>query len=259
MSFRSAPALRRAIAGVVPLGLVLGIAATVPAASSGAFAAEEVSGSASPSASATATGSASASPSTSTSATPAPEAFAISLDVEVQTITAGNAPLLGGFVVDENEDPVAGQSVQILQKAYGTTAYSLLTTVSTDADGFYVTQIRPQVQTGYVARVDEGLQTDPLVVYVYNRVNLSAPAPNAVLGNPVTIRGDLDPDFGSVRVGVATLINGRFVYRTQGVTGADGSFVIPATLPRGTYTLVVYTSARQGTLKGAKSVRITVG
>jgi hypothetical protein len=176
----------------------------------------------------------------------------------VQTITAGNAPLLGGFVLTETEDPVADQAVELLQKPYGATTYSLLTTVQTDSDGFYFTQIRPQVQTAYIARVDEGLQTDPLVVYVYNRVNVSAPTHNASLANPVTIRGDLDPDFNSVRVGVATLINGRFVYRTQGVTGSDGSFVISATLPRGTYTLVVYTSARQGTLKGAKSIRITV-
>ena len=254
MSFRSAPVVRRVVAGVVPLGLILSAAALVPATSGGAFAAEEASGSATPSA--TATASTSASP--SGSATAAPLAQSISLDVEVQTITAGNAPLLGGFVVDENEDPVAGQAVQILQKPYGSTAYSLLTTVNTDEDGFYFTQIRPSVQTGYIARVDDGLQTDPLVVYVYNRVNVSAPTHNASVANPVTIRGDLDPDFGSVRVGVATLISGRFVYRTQGVTGPDGSFVITATLPRGTYTLVVYTSARQGTLKGAKSIRVNV-
>ena len=188
---------------------------------------------------------------------PAPaEPAGISLAVDVPTITAGNAPLVGGFVTSADNRPLAGRQVTLLAKPYATTAYTALTTVTTDADGFFVTSVRPDVQTGYVARVGS-VQSSPLVVYVHNRVNVAAPRPSTIPSR-TTVRGDLDPGFASVRVGVGTIIGGRFRYLTQGVGDATGNFTIPVTLPRGTYTLVVYTSARQGTLKGAKGITVTV-
>ena len=205
-----------------------------------------------------------ASPSPSTSSSPSPtsspspgaQPAGISLGVDVPTITAGNAPLVGGFVTGADSRPVAGAPVTLYAKPYGTTAYTAVTTMTSGSDGFYSTPVRPNVQTAYLARTGS-VQSSGVVVYVHNRVNVSSPRPGTVPSR-TTIRGDLDPDFASVRVGVGTLRNGRFTYLTQGVGDATGNFAIPVSLPRGTYTLVVYTSARQGTLKGAKGLGVTV-
>lgn len=185
------------------------------------------------------------------------------------TITAGNRPLIFGIVSDTAAQPrgIANKPVQILQKVYNTNSFTLLETVRTNANGRFELRVNPDRQRAYVARVvgpngtkqsdQDGQRQD--VIFVNNRVNLSAPVGGARVGRSTTVRGDLDPDFGSIAVGVAMLRNNRFTYLTQGTTTGTGAFTINVrNLPVGDYALVVYTSARQGTLAGAASRAVVV-
>lgn len=72
--------------------------------------------------------------------------------------------------------------------------------------------------------------------------------------------GRLRPARAGRAVGLACIgPGGSYRYLGQAPTVADGSFAVPATPPRGTWTFVVYTSASAGPDKGARSVRATVG
>jgi hypothetical protein len=182
----------------------------------------------------------------------------LTMTVDVGEITAGNAPALSGEVSDVRGDPVPGVTVQILATTYGPDSTPRpVTTSRTDSKGRWMAVVKPNVQTAYRATV-ASLVTDPLIVFVHNRITVLSPKAGAVVPSRTTITGQLLPQFASVPIGVATMINGRFRYLTQGVGDATGRFSIPVNLPRGSYPLVVYTSARQGTLKGAKSLLINV-
>ena len=195
--------------------------------------------------------------STHTWTTPPQTTATVSMGVNVARITAGNAPELAGVVRDTNDKVIAGRTVTILVRPYGSSEFSQLLTTTTDADGEYAVLVRPQVQSSYEARVD-GVTSPMTTVFVNARITIDSPEHASRLLSPVVVYGRHLPTTAPVRVGVATLANGRFVYRTQGTTGEGGGFVIPAHLPRGTYALVVYTSARAGVGPGAKSVLITV-
>ena len=182
---------------------------------------------------------------------------AVTLAVNVARITAGNSPEISGLVRDTTGKIIVGRTVTILARPYGATEFSPVATVSSDAAGAYAVLVRPQVQTSYIARVDN-VASELTTIFVNARITIDSPQHAARLVSPVVVEGRYAPGLEPVRIGVATLANGRFLYRTQGTSSSGGAFTIPAQLPRGTYALVVYTSAREGVGPGAKSVLITV-
>lgn len=201
-------------------------------------------------------------PVTTTPFGPVVDGVAVNIAINDATITAGNLPLLYGKVVDASGAPVSGRSVEIVEQVWGSRAYTTMATASalvTDAGGRWSVRVRPDRQRAYVAKVGRA-PSPKLVVTVANRVNVASPTGGQVVsGRALTVRGDLDPDFASVPVGVALLRDRRFTYLTQGVTGRDGSYSIPVRdLPAGSYALVIYTSARLGTGAGSASRAVTV-
>jgi len=196
-------------------------------------------------------------PTPSSSATPVPAgASAVSLSANVTQITFGNTPTLSGTVTSASGAAVAGTVVEILKKASDETTYSLAGTVTTDSAGRFSLVVRPERQTSYGANV--GAVRSPVVnIRVSTRVNIATPQPGAVR-NPVTFSGTLAPAYANVAVGLGTLVNGRFTVLQQTVTNASGGYSLTRTLPVGTATYVIFTSAHQGTDKGSKSVSLTV-
>ena len=186
-------------------------------------------------------------------ATPA----AVSIGVNVQRITAGNKPVLSGVVRDASGKPVPNAAVTVYEKRYNTTSYVQFASVTADATGTWKQVIAPERQTAYIAR-SGAAQSSALLEFVHNRVNIAAPVGGAQLPRSTVVRGDLDPNFASIPVGVAILRNGRYTFLTKGNTNGRGEFAIPVNLPPGRYALVVYTSARQGTDRGSASRAVVV-
>jgi len=172
------------------------------------------------------------------------------------TVTAGNTPTLSGVVRDSRGDAIQDATVTIFTKGYGETRYTAAATMQTDAAGQYKISVRPLKQTAYGANVGNA-RSPVLNIRVNTRVNITRPVPGAV-NNPVTFTGTLNPGYARVAVGLGYLVNGRFVVLKQADTNGTGGYSITATLPRGTFAFVIFTSAHQGTDKGSKSVRLTV-
>ena len=181
----------------------------------------------------------------------------VSLTSNATQITAGNAPTLSGVVRDVNGDAVSGATVTIYAKSYGQSSYAAIATVKTDTAGQYRLVVRPTKQTAYGANVGDA-RSPVINTRVYTRVNVSSPAPGTRVGNPVTFRGALVPGYARVAVGLAYLVDGRFVVLAQADTGSTGGYSITARLPSGTHAFVVFTSAHQGSDRGAKSLTLTV-
>ncbi len=183
-------------------------------------------------------------------------ATSVSLSANVRLITAGNAPTLSGVVRDKFGDAISGATVTIYAKPYATTSYTAIATVQTDSAGQYRMMVRPTKQTAYGANVGDA-RSPILVIQVHTRVNITRPAPGTV-SSPVVFEGGLVPGYANVAVGLGTLVNGRFSVLAQSQTTSTGGYAITAALPAGTATYIVFTSAHRGTLRGSKSVRLTV-
>jgi hypothetical protein len=140
----------------------------------------------------------------------------------------------------------------------GRSAYEQVGTTETDTAGRWTLVVRPTVQTAYIASTG-ALQSAKKVLFVYTRVQVTAPVAGATVPAATTFTGYLVPRYAGVPVGLAYIDGaGGFRYLTQQRTDASGRFTIPARLPAGRSAFVVYTSAHGGTLKGAKSLRLTV-
>ena len=187
--------------------------------------------------------------------TPAPAR--VTLGVDVQRITAGNAPVLSGVVTDAGGQPVPNLPVTIFSKSYGQSGYVSDFRPTTDAAGRFRQVVRPITQTAYVARAGAA-QTGSLVVYVSARINVATPSAGSTVTNPVTVWGQLIPEYAGAPVGLALVTGGRFQVLAQAPTDARGVFAIRANLPRGTNAFAVFTSARAGTLRGSKSLTLVV-
>ena len=196
------------------------------------------------------------SPTASPSSSPGTPA-SITLAADVNPITAGNAPKLSGVVRDSAGRPVDGADVRVVGKAWGETGYRQVGATTSGADGRWSVPVRPTRQTRFVASTGD-LQSAALLMRVYNRVDVERPTPGTAVGTRTTFTGTLVPGDDSVRVGLAYVRDGRFVYLAQAVSDSAGRYTLTATLPRGDHPFVVYTSARRGTDKGAKSLRLTV-
>ena len=181
----------------------------------------------------------------------------VTLGVDVQRITAGNAPVLSGLVTDAAGRPVPGLTVTLFSKSYGQSAYVSDFRPRTDAAGRFRQSVRPLTQTAYVARAGS-VQAPALVVYVSARINIATPAAGSALANPVTVWGQLVPEYAGAPVGLALVTGGRFQVLAQSPTDSRGVFAIRANLPRGTNAFAVFTSARAGTLRGSKSLTLTI-
>ncbi|HVF05745.1 MAG TPA: hypothetical protein VNA20_12965 [Frankiaceae bacterium] len=203
---------------------------------------------------------------------------AVELSANRTQITAGNAPALTGRVFNSVNAPCASTSVTIFAKGYADSSYAAFATVSTDQLGQFTLAVRPSRQTAYGANVSPTIRSNLLVVRVNTRVNLRSPVTPVpansarAVANPVTFVGDLDPDFTGVAVGLGTLLDRaghscfgpisaecRFVVIQQALTGLTGTFSLTRDLPAGRGVYVVFTSAHQGTDKGAKSITLNVG
>ena len=182
----------------------------------------------------------------------------ITLASDQTTVTAGNAPLLSGVVTAADGTPVADTTVTVHGLGAGRTAYEQVGTTETDAQGRWELVVRPTVQTAYIAATG-ALQSAKKVLFVYTRVQVTGPVAGATVPAATTFTGYLIPRYAGVPVGLAYIDReGGFRYLTQQRTDAQGRFTIPARLPAGSTAFVVYTSAHGGTLKGAKSLRLTV-
>ena len=181
----------------------------------------------------------------------------VSLSSNATQITAGNAPTLSGSVRDVNGDAIAGATVTIYARAYAQSSYAAIATVRTDSAGRYQLAVRPTKQTSYGANVGDA-RSPVINLRVYTRVNVSSPAAGSRVANPVTFRGGLIPGYARVAVGLGYLTNGRFVVLAQADTTSTGEYTITSRLPSGTHAFVVFTSAHQGSDRGAKSLTLTV-
>ena len=187
-----------------------------------------------------------------------PAPAAITLQSDQTTVTAGNAPLLSGVVTAADGSPLANATVTVHGLGAGRTAYEQAGTTETDSSGRWELVVRPTVQTAYVAATG-ALQSAKKVLFVYTRVQVTSPAAGTTVPSATTFTGYLTPRYAGVPVGLAYIdADGGFRYLTQQRTDSAGRFSIPARLPTGTSAFVVYTSAHGGTLKGAKSLRLTV-
>ena len=214
---------------------------------------------ASPTASASPTPSESASPGSPTP-TPSPSHAApagVGLQTNVSEITAGNRPILSGLVTDSAGQAAPGVGVDIYQKLYAQTSYSVLTTTTSDATGQFFAPVAPTKQAAYVARAG-GASSPSVVIRVHSRITVSSPAPGTTVAARTTFSGSLNPVYPGVAMGLAVIRSGRYTYLGQGTVNASGQWSITANLPAGTYPYVVYTSAHSGTLYGSKSLTLTV-
>ena len=181
----------------------------------------------------------------------------VALAVDVDRITVGNAPVLSGSASDVAGAPSGGTGVVLYAKPYGAAGYSALTTLTSDSTGRFSTPVRPDRQTSYIAEA-EGVKSAAVVIYVSQRMTITSPAAGATIRAPMPFFGDMLPRYSGVAVGVATYDAGRFVVLGQTRTDNLAQFVAGAGLPGGTHTVVVFTSARNGLLKGSRSLRVTV-
>ena len=198
----------------------------------------------------------------------------VTIGVDVQRITSGNAPVLSGFVTDAAGVFLSGKTVSLIGQTYGQTSYQPVTTANgaaivTDVNGRWTAPIRPERQTAFVAVVDQA-RSQPLVVFVSARVNLDRSVANRTVPRSYAFRGDLDPnapDFRGAAVGLA--LNGRdsrgrptfsVIGTARSAVDATASYAVSAArgLPAGQNVFVVFTSARNGLLKGSASVRVNV-
>ena len=219
----------------------------------------------SPSPTTTSTGTPTGTPTTPAECT---GATGVTISVNVQRITSGNAPTLSGVVTNAAGQPVSGCTITLLAKNYIQTTYSGVQTTApivTDDSGRWVVVVRPERQTAYVARVNQGgAQSRSLVIFVSARVNLNRPAAGQVLPRSFCFTGDLDPnapDFRGAAVGLAKVgrdAAGRPTFAVIGQTvtrnDANATFTVcprSGQLADGVY--VIFTSARNGLLKGSVS------
>ena len=198
----------------------------------------------------------------------------VTIAVDVQRITSGNAPMLSGYVTDASGVFLSGKSVSLLGQTYGQSAYAPVQTATgapivTDDNGRWSAQIRPERQTGFIAVADQA-RSAPLVVFVSARVNLDRSVAGRTVARTYAFRGDLDPnapDFRGAALGLA--LNGRdargrptfaVIGTARTATDSAATYAVSAArgLPRGTNVFVVFTSARNGLLKGSASVSVNV-
>ncbi|HVF18960.1 MAG TPA: hypothetical protein VNA14_01795 [Mycobacteriales bacterium] len=145
----------------------------------------------------------------------------------------------------------------VYAKAYAQASYAAVATVKTDGAGRYQLQVRPTKQTAYGANVGDA-RSPVINVRVYTRVNVSRPTPGTSVSNPVTFAGGLVPGYVRVPVGLGYFADGRFIVLAQAPTDGDGAFTITTRVPTGRHAFVVFTSAHQGSDRGAKSLTLTV-
>lgn len=244
--------------------VVIGAAAAAGPTTGLARAAEEVSGSP------TASGSASATPqeSTSASSTPTPvdsasppphcdRVWYVNATVNVSIITAGNAPQLRGEALSPDTDDPCGYDsearVQLFARQYGASTFALVDETTAGQQARYTFTLRPKVQTAYFVRMTSSMgvrQSDDVLVRVHRRIDITSTGP--------TFAGRLTPAEAPIAVGLAYIdANDRYRYLNQTVSDAQGNFSVSSRLPAGTFTYVIYTSPREGLLKGVRSVRFT--
>ena len=184
--------------------------------------------------------------------TPCVGVAAVSLAVSHPTITAGNAPVLSGTATKNQgaypECHVSGTEVKISEQRYGETGLRPVATLQSRSDGTFEFPVRPVVQTTYIATAYGS--SAKVSVQVHRRTDFTATGP--------TFAGRLLPAEAPIPVGLAYIqASGRYQYLGQAVSDPAGNFTITRPLPRGTFTYVVYTSPRQGLLRGTRAIRFT--
>ncbi len=214
---------------------------------------------------ATPTATATASPTVSPTSTQQPQRFAsrVSLVASHSRVTAGNGPRLSGQVFDQNGQPLGGVNLTFFEKSFGERFYSQTPggAVTSGFDGRFSVVVHPFTQTSYGVNTDDGRANSNIVqIRVNARMDITSPAPSALVSNPVTLSGRILPAYNNRPIGLAYIDNnGRYVYLGQSPT-RDGAFSVRSggRVPSGTFTFVVYMSPTQGTDRGARSLRLTV-
>ena len=182
----------------------------------------------------------------------------VTIGANARQITAGNTPVISGIATDAAGTAIPGGTATLFAKRYNTTSYARVATATVGSDGRYSFSVKPLTQTSYVVRV-ENVASPALLIRVYARVQPTSPAAGATVDNPVVLRGQLTPAYANAPIGLAEkLPDGRYIYLTQARTTSTGAFTLSIRLAPGRHVLVPYTSARQGTDKGSKSLTVTV-
>ena len=176
-----------------------------------------------------------------------------SLRISADEITAGNAPTATVDRHDICANEQAVEDVVIFAKPANGEEY--VAARGQTQDGRFTTVIRPIVSTTYRA-TSNGRTVQVLTpeVRVHIRVSLTATSGRA----GVTVTGQLVPQYGGKPVGVAEVVNGRWLYRGQARTDGAGRFTSTVSASRGQHALVVYTSQTPYNLKGSASRSVTV-
>ncbi|HVF21213.1 MAG TPA: Ig-like domain-containing protein [Mycobacteriales bacterium] len=219
----------------------------------------------------TAAPTASATPTQTTGPTPTPTftqqptrfAARVSLVSSHSRVTAGNGPRLTGQVFDQNGQPLGGVNVTVLQTVYGqNNQYSATRngSLTSGFDGRFSLVVNPTALTKYGANTDSGVRSNLVTIRVNARMDITSPAPNALVRNPVTLTGRILPAYNNRPIGLAWIDPaGRYRFLGQAPT-TNGAFSVRSggIVPSGTWTFVVYMSPTQGTEYGSRSLRLTV-
>jgi protocatechuate 3,4-dioxygenase beta subunit len=190
----------------------------------------------------------------------------ISLSSQSTDITAGNQPILTATVLDANGNPVSGATVTLVAKGYGQSSYSTVGQMAaTNTPGVYQLRVQPLVQTTYVAESTGSPNSNSVTEFVHLRVQ-PVPYTSRTISSASQLSGFVLPG-RAVYIGLSYVKPGvgyTFLCTTASDAAGNWSFgnaVTPSSgcvLPRGTYTFVFYSSANNGDLYAAKSLRLTV-
>ncbi len=187
-----------------------------------------------------------------------PRGVAVTLDHS--TVTAGNSPVVTARLTTDDGSPAYG-GVDLYEKTYGESSYRRIGMAATEADGTIANVVRPTVQTAYVAVVHTTrgrTASAASVVRVHSRITVRSPAPGASVAQRTTFVGSTYPVLPGVEIGLAVVRGGSYTFLGKSVTSSTGEWTLPATMPTGTATYVVYTSAHSGTAYGSKSLTLSV-
>lgn len=169
-------------------------------------------------------------------------ASGVSLFTSSQRIVSGRTVTLSGSISAEF-GPVVNQEIQILEKRYPSTSFSVLRTVRTDAEGDWSTTVRPTILTTYQARWDQNdtnsqqtrIAVRPRLSIAYNRFQKRFTA--RVFGVP--------PRAGRYANLQRLTPAGRWVQVRRVTVGLSNSLTFRAKLPVGAYRYRLFMTVNQ--------------
>lgn len=173
----------------------------------------------------------------------------LSLVANPSAISHGQSTVLSGRLLDANDQPVAGERIEIVQRPAGASAFERLARIDTNPDGtFSISGVRPTRNTDYRAAFDGNSDVEASaspVVRVSVRVNVSLNPLHArlKLGRNVVFSGAVAPTYAgqlvrlTIRRGARVIavrnarLNAASGYRLAYRPPVAGAYQVTASLP----------------------------